>query len=73
MNELERKRVGETLRQLRLKNNLTLKEVADRIGKTPKTVQLYETTNTTISLDVIIILCHTYGVSVDELLNSAGI
>lgn len=73
MNELERKRVGETLRQLRLKNNLTLKEVADRIEKTPKTVQLYETTNTTISLDVIIMLCQIYGVSVDELLNSAGI
>lgn len=73
MNENERKRVGDVLRFLRNKQGLTLEQVSRHIGKSTKSVQLYETGGVTISLDVIIDLSRLYNVTVDEILRRAGI
>lgn len=73
MTEKERLSIGKELRTLRQNNNLTLKDVASKIDKTIKTVQLYETGTITISLDVFVALCTLYGVTANELLENAGI
>lgn len=66
------KRLGEELKILREKNNLTLEEVGLKIGKTHKAVQLYETGMIKrINLEVIKDLCKVYGVTVGELVESA--
>lgn len=70
MNVTDRKILGDKLRELRLKNNLTLEEVGKKIGKSFKSVQLYETGNTTISLDVFFSLCAIYGVKPGEIIDS---
>lgn len=73
MEEKQRMQLGSVLRKLRIDNKLTLAQVAEKIGKTTKTVQLYETTTTNISLDVFIELCKIYHVTPDEVLKIAGI
>ena len=70
MNEKVKIIIGLKLKELRLKHKLTLKEVADKIGKTPKTIQLYETGVINISLEVFIDLCKLYNISPNELLET---
>lgn len=61
---------GQKLRALRLDNNLTLKDVADRIGVKHQTVFKYENEIiTTIPTDKLVALANLYSVSPSYLLD----
>lgn len=59
--------LGEKLRTLRLKNGYTLEYVAERIGLTFKTIQLYETGQRKPSVPTIAKLCKLYDYEVGDL------
>ena len=61
MDEIVRRQIGEELRRLRLKSNLTLDEVGAKIDRSAKSVQLYETSTVTISLEIFVKLCKVYN------------
>lgn len=71
MNDKEKIRLGEELKRLRLKNNLTLTAVGLRLGVTHKSVQFWEQGKNEISLTTILKLAKIYGVTVDEILDNA--
>lgn len=63
--------IGQELKRLRLQNDLTLEEVGNKIGKTKKTVQLYETGKITISVSVLKqITENVFGIKIGTFLNS---
>lgn len=69
MNENQKVLLGGVLKDLRIKNDMTLKEVAAKIGKTHKSVQLYETGEVSISVEVLLDLAKVYGVAAGDILN----
>lgn len=63
--------IGVALRKLRLENDLTLEEVGNKIGKTKKSIQLYELGEVTISVSVLKQLTEdVYGIKIGTFLNS---
>lgn len=60
--------IAERLRRLRLDNDLTQAEVAQRIGVTQQTYSRYESGAAKPDSDVIVRLCELYGVAADYLL-----
>lgn len=56
-----------TLKQARIRAQLTQKEAADKIGKTQNTINRYENGSINISVLTFIKLCHLYGVSVNDI------
>lgn len=63
--------IGVALKKLRLENNLTLEEVGNKIGKTKKSIQLYELGEVTISVSVLKQLTEdVYGINIGTFLNS---
>ena len=55
------------LRHLRRKHGLTIRKVADMIGKDPGTVWRYENGKTQVKGEVLFQLAELYGISVTEL------
>lgn len=64
--------LGNTLKEIRTKNNLTLTEVAEKLGVTHKAVQFWEQGRNEIKLSTLMSLCELYNISVDDVLNRAG-
>lgn len=62
-------KTGEFITKLRTENNLTQKELADRIGVTDKAVSKWETGRGFPDISVLEILARELGVSVTELIN----
>lgn len=63
-------RIGIRLKELREKNNFTLEEVGKKIGKTKKTVQLYEQGQIKISVKVLKDITEkVYGIKIGTFLN----
>lgn len=63
-----RERVGENLRYYRKINNLTMKEVADKVGVTLATIQKYEAGNIkTIDIEMLEKLANAIGVTSRQL------
>lgn len=60
--------MGEKLKSLRTKKNLTQKQVADRIGLAISAVSSYESGSRYPSYDVLVRLAHIFHVSTDYLL-----
>jgi transcriptional regulator with XRE-family HTH domain len=60
--------MGEKLKNLRLEQKLTQKQVSDRIGLAISAVSSYESCTRYPSYDVLIKLAHIYHVSTDYLL-----
>lgn len=54
--------VGNELKNYRLLKRLTLKDVAQRIGVSPKQVQNYENGENKLTVPTLIKLCRIYGV-----------
>ncbi len=66
----DKKIVGERLRDLRIKSNLTLEEVGNKIGRTKRQVKSYEDGTTSISLVMLKkITEEVYGIKVGTFLN----
>lgn len=64
------KAIGLRLKELRLKNGYTLEQVGDKIGKTKKSIQLYENGEVTISVNVLKQLTEdVFGISIGTFLN----
>jgi len=64
--------VGVELRKERELNKFTLEEVGNKINKTHKMVQLYETGKVKrMNLEVIKDMCRVYGITVGELVKRA--
>lgn len=61
---------GEKLKQLRLENNITQKELADFLGVTPKAVSFYELNQREPSMDVIVKIAQKFNVPTDYLLDN---
>lgn len=63
--------VGSQLRQFRINRDLSLQDVADRVGVTKKTIANYELGHTTIKLEMVKRLCQVYGVDFNSLMTIA--
>lgn len=63
--------MGEKLRSLRIENNLTQKQVADRIGLAISAVSSYESGSRYPTYDTLIKLARMFHVSTDYLLGIA--
>lgn len=61
---------GEKLKQLRLENNITQKELADFLGVTPKAVSFYELNQREPSMDVVVKIAQKFNVPTDYLLDN---
>jgi transcriptional regulator with XRE-family HTH domain len=64
--------VGSQLRTHRENRQLSLEDVATRVGVTKKTIANYETANTRVPLDVVKQLCAIYGMDFDEFIREAN-
>lgn len=64
--------MNERLRTLRKTLNLTLKEFGEKIGRAPNTVGNYESGIRSIDNTTIKIICSTFNVNPDWLLNGSG-
>lgn len=62
--------LGNKLKSLRTKNQLTRKQVADLVGVSVSTIGLYESGERLPSLPVLVKLATQYKTSVDYLLNT---
>lgn len=67
------KQVGAQIRTIRKQKGLTLRDVADRCGTTPQTVQRMETGNMSVSLTWLEQLAEALGVQPYELLADAAL
>ena len=65
-------RTGARARKLRKVSGLTLKEIAERMGTTPQTVQRLETGNMTVSLDWVEAYATALGVPVLIFFSGSG-
>lgn len=64
------KLIGVRLKELRLSNDYTLEQVGNKIGKTKKSIQLYELGEVTISVEVLRQLTEdVYGIKIGTFLN----
>ncbi|MDO9629405.1 MAG: helix-turn-helix transcriptional regulator [Acholeplasmataceae bacterium] len=63
--------IGERLKDLRIRENLTQKEVADIINVTPQTISKWELGTSEPGIDMLIALSGLYHVSVDEILKDS--
>ena len=54
-------------RTLRLENNLTQKQMADRLEVLPNKITHWETNKTEPSLDMLIKISHTFDISYEDL------
>lgn len=64
------KDLGVFLKNLRLRNGYTQKELADILIVTPQTVSKWELNNSTPSLEVLLELSNLYGVTTDEIIKT---
>lgn len=60
--------IPENLKQLRLKNNFTQEEVAQKIGLTRQAVSSYESGRTQPGIDMLMHFAEIYGVEIEEIL-----
>lgn len=65
-------RLGEGLRRIRNERNLTQGQLAALAGVTPAAISQAETGRRGLSLDTVVPLCETLGVTVDDLLGGRG-
>lgn len=61
-------KIGGRIKELRLLNNLTQKELANKLGLTPKMISFYENSERTPPIDIILKLVSIFDVSSDYLL-----
>ncbi len=66
---LDRKIVGNNIKEFRNKNNITQKELAEKLGTTHSVISAYENGHTLILTAFLINLCMIYNLSADALLN----
>ena len=64
-------KIGGRIKELRLLNNLTQKELANKLGLTPKMISFYENSERTPPIDIILKLVSIFDVSSDYLLGLA--
>lgn len=69
----DKKRLGEELKRLRIENNYTLEELGNVFGVTHKSVQFWEQGKNEIKLGTLLKLAKFYNVSIDEILDNAGL
>lgn len=63
--------IGEMIRERRISKDLTLEEVANEIGVTPKTLQRYETGERKIKINTIMELSHILSFDYDRFMAEA--
>ena len=64
--------IGTRIKELRIENSLTQKELADFLNLTPKMISFYELGQRTPPSDIIIKLSEKFGVSTDYLLGKTN-
>lgn len=65
--------IGNRIKMLRTKNNMTQKELSSKLGLTPKMVSFYETSQRMPPIDIILKLVTIFDVSSDYLLGLTNI
>lgn len=63
--------LGEMLRKERLNHDLTLEQVADKLGLTPKTIQRYERGERKIKINTLMELTEIFGRDYNEFMDEA--
>ena len=64
---IEKNTLGETLREYRKINDMTLQEVGDKIFKSKVTVCKYESNEILPDFYTLLELCNTYNISINDL------
>jgi transcriptional regulator with XRE-family HTH domain len=64
---MSREHIAKVLKELRIKNGMTAKEVGEKIGKSGKTVSAWENNHGQPDAELLIALCDIYNV--DDILN----
>lgn len=65
-------KIGDRLKEYRLKKNLTQTEVADKLNVSRQSVSKWENNHAYPEIDNLIMLGNLYDVSIDELLNQSN-
>ncbi len=65
--------IGNRIKALRTKNNMTQKELSTKLGLTPKMISFYETSQRMPPIDIIVKLVAIFDVSSDYLLGLTNI
>lgn len=68
--DIMQKNLGEFLKNLRVRNGYTQKELANILIVTPQTVSKWELNNSTPSLEVLLDLSNLYGITTDEIIKT---
>ena len=66
---MEQEKIGNFIKKIRLENNLTQKDLADRLGVTYQAVSKWENGKNIPDLSIIKQLCDEFNMDIDELLN----
>lgn len=66
---MEQEKIGKFIRDIRVKNDLTQKEFADKFGVTYQAVSKWENGKNLPDINILKDICSLYGVSLDEVLN----
>ena len=64
---IEKNTLGETLREYRKINDMTLQEVGDKIFKSKVTICKYESNEILPDFYTLLELCNTYNISINDL------
>lgn len=67
---MNQEKVGKFIKEIRVKNNLTQKEFADKFGVTYQAVSKWENGKNLPDINILKEMCNLYNVSLDEILNS---
>jgi transcriptional regulator with XRE-family HTH domain len=65
--------LGKILKEYRVQNNLTLQNIADKLGVTRQMIFYYENGRTPLSVTQVIKICDIYGIDYATVLKQAQI
>lgn len=64
LKQIDKKKVAETIKQLRIESNYNKEEVAGLVGISSPTLRAYEEGNALVPLDVLYLVLQIYGMDI---------
>ena len=71
--QLDKKLIGQRIREIRLKNKLTQKDLAEKLNTTQSTISAYESGKTLILTAFAVTLCMKLDISMDYIMGRSNI
>ena len=64
-------KINEKLKRLRIEKDMTQRELAEKLGVSPSTIQKYEYGDYKIKYNIILKICDIFKISIDNFLNGS--